>query len=63
MTTAAAVLDGLLRALAWRAIGLLVVGVGLAVRSVAIGFCTYLVLQIALHRLLGVSLWEGALQM
>ena len=33
------------------------------VRSVAIGFCTYLVLEIALHRLLSVSLWEGALQM
>jgi TctA family transporter len=32
------------------------------VRSVAIGLCTYLVLEIALHRLLSVSLWEGALQ-
>src|SRR5262245_167577 len=32
------------------------------VRSVAIGVCSYLVLEIALHRLLGVALWEGALQ-
>ena len=30
-------------------------------RSVALGVCTYLVLE-ALHRLLGVSFWEGALQ-
>ena len=31
------------------------------VRSVALGVCTYLVLE-ALHRLLGVSFWEGAVQ-
>ena len=30
-------------------------------RSVALGVCTYLVLE-ALHRLLGVSFWEGAVQ-
>jgi hypothetical protein len=32
------------------------------VRSVALGMATYLVLEIALHRLLGVYLWEGVLQ-
>jgi hypothetical protein len=32
------------------------------VRSVALGVATYLILEIALHRLLGVYFWEGVLQ-
>jgi hypothetical protein len=32
------------------------------VRSVVLGLGTYLILDIGLHRLLGVYLWEGVLQ-